>query len=93
MKINNNKPPEGLDPGSVKKTAFAGSGGKANGAGPSDNIEISRKGKEMQSLLNAVHRLPQMRMDKVAAISQSVKTGQYAVSAENIAEKMISEMT
>ena len=94
MKINSSKPPEGMDPGSIRKTSADKSAGQAGGGqGLSDNIEISRTGKEMQSLLGAIHGLPEVRTDKVNAISQSVKAGTYKVNSQNIAEKMISEMS
>lgn len=93
MKIGNNKPPEGMDPGSIRKASADRSNGKAGGPGPADSIEISRSGKEMQALLDAVHQIPETRADKVNAISQSVKAGNYNVNSVNVAEKMISEMT
>ena len=92
MKINNNKPPDGLDPSSIKRNVEKGAA-PGGAASPADSIAISKKGKEVQKLMESISRLPERRRDKVNAASEAVKTGNYKVDSTKIAEKMISEMT
>lgn len=93
MKIGGNKPPEGMDPASIRKTsADKGSVSNTGGPGKPDSIEISRTGKEMKTLMDSVRKLPEVRTDKVNEVSKSVQAGTYAVNSQNVAEKMIGEM-
>ncbi|MDA8172538.1 MAG: flagellar biosynthesis anti-sigma factor FlgM [Nitrospiraceae bacterium] len=92
MKVNSNKPPDGLDPSSMKRISDRG-GAPGGAAGPADSIEISKKGKEAQGIMDSISRLPEMRTDKVNAAAEAVKAGNYKVESGRIAEKMISEMT
>lgn len=93
MKVNNNKPPEGMDPSSLKRASNVDKGAAHPAASPADSIIISKRGKEVQKLMDGISRLPEMRMDKVNAVSEAVKTGNYKVDSMQIAGKMISEMT
>lgn len=58
-----------------------------------DKIDISARGAEFQYALKAAKEARDFRPEKVAPIKEQVKNGTYNVSADNIAEKMILEMT
>lgn len=58
-----------------------------------DKIDISARGAEFQYALKAAKEARDFRPEKVAPIKEQVKNGTYHVSAENIAEKMIRDMT
>ena len=92
MKVNRNKPPDGLDPSSMKRISDKG-GGHGGSAAPADSVDISRKGREVQGLMDSISRLPETRVDKVNSVAESVKAGNNNVQSGKIAEKMISEMT
>jgi len=54
-----------------------------------DEFSISKLAKEYQIALKALRNVPDIRMDKVQEISRKIEKGEYNVSAEDIAEKMI----
>lgn len=92
MKINHNKPPDGPDPSSLKKITDK-STVPGSPAAPADSINISQTSKQVQGLMDTISRLPEMRTEKVNAISESVKAGNYNVDSSKIAEKIVGEMT
>lgn len=50
------------------------------------------RAKEISDLLDAVRALPEVRLDKVAAIRRAIESGTYAVDPAKIAQKMIDEV-
>ncbi|WP_243370232.1 flagellar biosynthesis anti-sigma factor FlgM [Geotalea sp. SG265] len=62
----------------------------ANGTpGPSDIIEISPAGREIDALKKSVAALPEMRLERVALMKQELGFGTYRVDAELVAAKMM----
>jgi len=58
----------------------------------SDTISISEESKLFATAKAALDRLPDVREEKVRALSQLIQAGKYSPSAEKIAEKMLSDL-
>lgn len=71
-------------PSSAKKV------NKAGAVSNKDAYEVSQFAKEYQIAKNAVSKTSDVREDKVAEIKEALASGTYNVSAQEIAEKMIS---
>lgn len=56
-----------------------------------EKYEVSKEGKDYQTAKAAVKASPDIREDKVAKIKNSLATGTYNVSAQEIADKMLSK--
>lgn len=65
----------------AKKTSFA------------DAVEISSLGKDIQVAKQAVKSAPDVREDLVASYKEKMKAGTYSVSAEQLAEKLLSQVS
>lgn len=50
------------------------------------------RAKEISDLKDAVRALPEVRLDKVAAIRKAIESGTYVVDAAKIAQRMIDEI-
>lgn len=96
MKIQGNKPPDGIEIShSTKKTA--GIEGKekigtVERSKSTDKISISAKGKELAELVAAAKELPDIRVEKVEAIKKAIHAGNYNLDPLKIAEKILSEI-
>ncbi len=64
---------------------------KPSGVGQ-DSVSLSSFAKELSIAKNAVDNVPDVRMEKVNSIKQQIKNGTYNVSAEEIADKIISKL-
>lgn len=66
----------------------------ARGWTPGNAGDAPTSGREIQirALVAAVRALPDVRVDKVAAIRQAIESGTYVVDARKIAAKMIDEI-
>jgi negative regulator of flagellin synthesis FlgM len=56
-----------------------------------DNVKISSKGKDYAIAMNALKDVPDVRMDKVNELSAKIEKGEYNVSGNDIADKMMLE--
>ena len=56
-----------------------------------DDIKISSTGKDFATALNALKNVPDVRQDKVDAISAKINNNEYKVSGEDIVNKLFSE--
>ncbi|MDF2951222.1 MAG: hypothetical protein K0S18_805 [Anaerocolumna sp.] len=63
---------------------------KVNGLEASDQVEISRIGKEYQVAKQAIAGTPDVRMDKVNEIKKRMESGTYNVTMEEVADKILS---
>jgi flagellar biosynthesis anti-sigma factor FlgM len=86
----------------VGQTPDAGASGKAgsrvvSGAGTSvpesDSAQLSTDQARLQGLTAAVLQLPEIRQDKVAALAEQVKNGNYQVTAQQTAEAVLTAFT
>lgn len=58
-----------------------------------DKFEISSEAKTYQTAKAAVKDAPDVRPDKVAEMKAKMQSGTYYVSSEDIAEKMMNQVT
>ena len=56
-----------------------------------DRVELSARARELQQAHEAISRMDDMDMEKVARIKAQVQAGTYKIDAEKIAGKMIDE--
>lgn len=56
-----------------------------------ERYEVSKEGRDYQTAKTAVKASPDIREDKVADIKNALTTGTYNVSAQEIADKMVSK--
>ncbi len=54
-----------------------------------DKVEISQAGKDIAVAKKAVVEASDVREDKIQKIKEQIDAGTYAVSAEDVAEKML----
>jgi flagellar biosynthesis anti-sigma factor FlgM len=62
-----------------------------SGAG-NDSATLSVDQAKVQALASAVYQLPEIRQEKVAALSRSIREGNYHVTPEQTAEALVSQM-
>ncbi len=97
MTEDGNKPPEIKE---FRKAVTAGGNGSAQRADApgarvsrvSDRISLSGRAREIGDLVDAVNALPDVRLDKVAAVRKAIESGTYVVDPARIAQRMIDEI-
>lgn len=63
---------------------------KANAvASKKDVVSISDKAKDYQTVIRALKDIPDVRADKVAELSEKYQAGNYNISGNDIADKVI----
>lgn len=55
-------------------------------------IRLSPDSQNMRTRQNQMNELPEIREDRISQLQQAIKNGTYAVSAEQLAEKLIQEL-
>lgn len=63
---------------------------KTNDVRNKDAFEISQSAKDYQVAKKAVAETPEIREDRVAEMKEALASGSYNVSAQEIAEKIVS---
>lgn len=58
---------------------------------PDEKVNLSATAKDIQKLKSAVANLPDVRQDKVDELKARIEKGEYSVSGENVADKIIEE--
>jgi flagellar biosynthesis anti-sigma factor FlgM len=71
-------------------SASQGSAGKAGIS--SDQVKLSADGEAIQQLTGNLDGLPDVRQDRVAALTQAISQGSYQVSGRQIAQAMSSDL-
>ena len=97
MTVDGNKPPGNKG---FRKIGQPGGNGPAPQADSqwervsriSGHIPLSGPAREIGDLVDAVRALPDIRVDKVAAIRKAIESGTYVVDAAKVAQKMIEEI-
>ncbi len=56
-----------------------------------DRVELSAKARELQTAHEAVHRMPDVDMDKVARVKAQIQAGTYQVDSRKVADAMLTE--
>lgn len=67
---------------------------KAQGSssiGTRDQVQISQAGRDYQIAKQAVSQAPDIRKDKVAELKSRIAAGEYQVSADDFASKLIAK--
>lgn len=72
----------------IYRTSGKASVGKDNKVYGSDKLEISQFGKDYHIAKQAVADAPDIREDFVASVKSKIETGNYNVSADDLAAKL-----
>ncbi|WP_341875779.1 flagellar biosynthesis anti-sigma factor FlgM [Defluviitalea saccharophila] len=54
-----------------------------------DVFALSKEGKDFQVALSALSKVPDIRQEKVQEITQKLQSGNYNVSAQELADKIV----
>jgi negative regulator of flagellin synthesis FlgM len=96
MKIYGNKPQDGqeIKPNAekVSQTRSANRITRSDKTKSVDKVNISKQGKKVAELMSAAEQLPATREDKIKAIKEALKSGNYQVDASKIAQKLLDEL-
>jgi flagellar biosynthesis anti-sigma factor FlgM len=66
--------------------------GKVDGVGEVDStVAISDRGRTVSEARRIIDALPDIRVDKVAQIQDTMEKGMYRVDGEKVAEKMVTD--
>jgi flagellar biosynthesis anti-sigma factor FlgM len=83
--------PEAADSAPALKTGLQAATSSAAG-GANDAVRLSADHSTVQALAAKVAQLPEIRLEKVAALQQAIRGGSYGVTSEHTAGAIISEM-
>ena len=78
------------------RASHPGSGvepGKAGGALAPDTAKLSVGRASVAALAAAANQLPEIRQEKVSALSQLLRSGAYQVTSEQTAEALLAHMS
>lgn len=95
----------GVEPPDKGKTGHAGRSGSTgdstsvgtnnsattDSSGVADQTQLSFGQARVQSLEASVHAAPEVRQERVAALQQSIATGNYAIDPAKVADAMTAE--
>jgi negative regulator of flagellin synthesis FlgM len=56
-----------------------------------DDIKISSKAKDYSVAMNALKNIPDVRQDKVDEVAKKLANGEYKVSGDDIADKILND--
>lgn len=73
----------------VAAARYAGSVGYVRGAQKSDAFTPSKEAQSFSDLLNKLKGVSEVREDKVSRIQEQISSGQYFVSAQDIAASLL----
>ena len=59
----------------------------------SENVSISQAGQEINQYTEAIAELPDIREERIAPIQTALKKGTYSVSSQDLADKLIQELS
>ena len=74
------------------KSATTKSQGSASSKDGVEQIAISSKAKDIQQATKAVNDTPDIRIEKVERIKEQISNGNYHVSSDELAEKVLKNM-
>lgn len=57
-----------------------------------DQLHLSGRAKEMEEMQNVINQMPEIRIDKVETLKQSIKAGTYKVDSVLVAGKILEEI-
>ena len=73
----------------VSTPVNSGSGGASASTPQSDTVHITESARTLASLAQTVSDTPDIDMNRVAAVQQSLTTGSYKINPERIADRML----
>lgn len=65
---------------------------RKNETSAKEQYTVSSKGQDYQTAKNALADVPDIRKEKVEALKEQIATGSYNVSAQEIADAMVSKI-
>ena len=74
------------------KTTTSNTQAKFSSTGSTEQVAISSKAKDIQQATKAVNDTPDIRVEKVERIKEKVADGNYHVSSDELAEKVLKNM-
>lgn len=89
MIVNNVNSPAKFYSNSVTATRYANAASYVRGVQKSDTFTPSGEAQSFSKLLNKLKSEPEVREDKVNALQEKISSGQYLVSADNIAMSIL----
>jgi negative regulator of flagellin synthesis FlgM len=96
MKIHGNKPPDAqeknLNAQKISQIQAQNKIAKSEKTKSVDKVEISGHGKKVAELMLATEQLPAIREEKIKAIKEALKSGNYQVDSSKIAQKLLDEL-
>lgn len=76
----------------VYRNQPAVSGRKISGSSKKDDLKVSSRAKEFQLALKSAFAAPDIREDKVEKIANQIENDVYNVTAEDVADKILSNL-
>ena len=74
--------------GSVQATNRSNQTQKKTSVSEADQVAVSNKAQVYQELLQQVKEVPSVREDRVKTLSEQIKSGEFKVDGQKIAEKL-----
>ena len=74
------------------KTTTSNTQPKLSWTGSTEQVAISSKAKDIQQATKAVNDTPDIRVEKVERIKEKIANGNYHVSSDELAEKVLKNM-
>jgi negative regulator of flagellin synthesis FlgM len=59
----------------------------------SETVSISQTGQEINQYTEAMAELPDIREERIAQIQEALEKGTYSVSSQDLADKLIQELS
>ncbi|MGA7379801.1 MAG: flagellar biosynthesis anti-sigma factor FlgM [Terriglobales bacterium] len=81
------------DAGAAGKASSRAVSGAENAVPEGDSTRLSTDQANVQALSAAVLQLPEIRQDRVAALTEQVQKGSYQVTAQQTAEALLTALT
>lgn len=91
MRIIGNVP--GITPVYNSKAKVSSAYGAQEVAPKKDELTISSQAKDFATVMNALRSVPDVREEKVTALSGAVESGTYSVSGKDITEKLMASLS
>jgi flagellar biosynthesis anti-sigma factor FlgM len=93
MKIDLTGIPDTLDSATAKATPRVAANDRDHASNANDTATLSTGQGAVAALTAQVNQAPEIRQDKVAALAELVRTGNYAVTPRQTADAVIAHMT
>ena len=77
---------------SGEKITTSNTQGKVSSSSSTEQVAISSKAKDIQQATKAVNDTPDIRVEKVERIKEKIANGNYHVSSDELAEKVLKNM-